>query len=746
MPEFDSATRTKINALRARYATQEAIDTFELIKIAWPAPTEDIYYSVLQTDEITTPAPSVSPIVSSLIPEGYPEWFVPVAVGASIGDEEVKLTVWDADGAFADLLVLHGEGIKVELFYWFPQEELLLPYWQGHLRNEEEALPSITPFKVVQGFRSSEGTLPSRAHYTYCDAVFGGLLETQPAIDEHGCPYNLHIGGGVGNNDPDTGEPWTFCNRLNHASCTARAVNSLYHLSHNAIQKTIANGQTHGPLLYSTTVGNQSNLKEPVAVVMGVRRVSGFLIAYRRDLNNNHPEDGWFAGIYEMSEGPIVSFSNWKIILNNTEYKDPYYYRYRLGEFGQTAVDTQLQTHGYSHTALIKHHSGWIDPSTVDVSQATATAVVTGLRNIRVYSDEDTYSEIYSTNRVWQIARMLCDKVWGYGLDYDRLSIPSFIAAATWCDEYVRFTDTNGDYWDHQRSSSNVELRGKKVQQQIEDMCRAGRLSTPFLFDGKIHIVPLRALTTEELAACPIFTDTGEDRNICVTGEKGSEVSTLTISRNSDLNLPNKIEITIDLAADDWIETPMRPVEDVTAQLRAGRVVGDKARKINSKRFNLLGVTDEAQAMKMAWALLDLGEFDGGGLKNNLELKMTIWYLDSLELHPEKVIKVVSSRLTRYGFTYFRVKEMARQSDLRMELKLQAYNVAYMNYFEVLLSDIVDEDYPLPPGVPPGPVPGDPEPSPPDYPSPEPNPCILQLGAISHLDGVLSVEVRSCPL
>jgi hypothetical protein len=84
----------------------------------------------------------------------------------------------------------------------------------------------------------------------------------------------------------------------------------------------------------------------------------------------------------------------------------------------------------------------------------------------------------------------------------------------TGATSYVRFTDTFGTNWDHYRALSNVDLNGRKIQQQIDDICLAGRLSRPFIFNGKIHIMPLRALTTDELAACPVFTDEGDSPNV----------------------------------------------------------------------------------------------------------------------------------------------------------------------------------------------------------------------------------------
>lgn len=317
--------------------------------------------------------------------------------------------------------------------------------------------------------------------------------------------------------------------------------------------------------------------------------------------------------------------------------------------------------------------------------------------------------------------RMLTDKRWGYGYDYDRLDIPSFIEAACWCANYVRFTDDNGDTWDHIRSLSNLELRGRKVQQQIEDVCLAGRLSRPFLFNGKIHIVPLRAMTSSELAAAPVFTDEGTTgRNIIWEDGK----STLKRSRISDLELPNRIECTFDDASDDYIERPAPAIEDIDAQLRAGRVVGDFSRKLNVKKYPLAGVVIEGQAIKMGTALRDLGPFDEGGLVNNLRLPFKIWFLDSLDLFPSKVIKVESSSITRYGFDYFRVMTMKRAGNLHVELEVQAYNETYMDAFEELYGGI-------------DPIPDDPDD--PDAGTAIPPTDPLEYTSVSYSSGVLTI-------
>jgi hypothetical protein len=571
--------------------------------------------------------------------------------------------------------------------------------------------------------------------------VFGGLLETQAQIDEGDCPYNLHIGGAVGNNDPGTSLPWTFCDRRDTTSCTARAVDPLFHLSHKTIESTVVNNQTHGPRLLSTSLGNETNLKEPVRVVMGYRRFFGMnVMAFRRDRNNNHPDQGWFVAYYEGPEGPLAGdcFSNAVITVGSVAQQAVgLHYSYRAGFKGTAQPADMLSAHGYSGTSYIRYSFGWVDPDEVDAGSAHCEANVSGgLNNVRKYTDETTYDEGISTNRVWQIARILCDKRWGFSEDYVKLNKDSWIAAAEWAATDVTFTDPFGTAWPHIRALSNVELIGRKIQQQMDDMCLAGRLSRPFLFDGKIHIEPLKALTTDELAACPVFTDEGTSPNVIVEQKDGVEISTLKISRKSDLDLPNRIECTYDAAINSNLETPLSPVEDVDAQLRAGRVVGDHARKVNTKKYNLLGVTEEGQALKIAWSILDLGPFDEGGLQNNLQIKFKVWFADAIDLYPHKVIKYTSSRLTRYGFTYFRIlaKGIKRLDNLVYEITAQAYNETYMAAFEGGTTP------PPPPPPPPDDPPGGGDPPGGD----DPPTCRLQFGDLRYIDGILEVPIEPC--
>jgi hypothetical protein len=84
----------------------------------------------------------------------------------------------------------------------------------------------------------------------------------------------------------------------------------------------------------------------------------------------------------------------------------------------------------------------------------------------------------------------------------------------------------------------------------------------------------------------------------------------------------------------------------------------------------------------MAKLLLDLGEFDEGGLENNLEIKFKTWFplAQALRLHKYRVIRVDNAELQSFyertaltAFQYFRIKKLRRLPNLQVEVTAQAY-------------------------------------------------------------------------
>lgn len=663
----------KIELLRALPAPQ----VFELLKIEWGAPENAVYYATTQLDELNVHLPPVSPIEVRLIAEDRAAVFLPTVADSSLGDEEIDLELWDADGEIADLVLQHGEGLKVELLYWFPEARLLLSHWWGHLRTADGADAATWRGTAANGFRSPNLPLPRRAHYDECQAIFGAHLRTQSEIDRNDCPYNRHIGGGTGNLDAN-GNPFLTCPRRFRADCTARLGDHYWMLSHFTPLEAVPNP----PNQVAVSVSNR-DLKEPVRVVMGWRFVRELeLLASAPQYNNSNPDKGFWRLLFEICEGPVQAIVH-AFVGGQYVYSHPEHLAVRTGTRRQTPTAFSPTANNYSGTALIYYVYGWTNPATVPATSIGAEAWVEGLNDILQRDESGNISFGWTDNRVWHLFRMLSDKRWGFGLDFDRFDLPAWTQAAIWANKSVDFVDADGAHFPHVRARSDVDLREQATQEQVEDLCRAGRLARPFIKNGRLSIAPLSNPSQAELDAAPVFTDSGANRNIIVDADGKSS---LTRSQQSDLDLPNRVEINFDDTTKSNLEQPIA-VEDVPQQLRAGRVLGDTTRRAVPKKFDLLGVTVRNQALKIAWSLLDFGEFDEGGIKNNLEIRFTAWFLDCLALHPTKIIRVESKQLERYGFTYFRIKSLKRAPNLHVELTAQAINLAALAQFEIEAED-----------------------------------------------------------
>ena len=160
MPEFDSTTQDKIDDLRAIRQAGRIVEVQEIVKIEWPSPDGTIYYGVQSTDQTASVPPSF-PVVPRIVADSDgADTFLPVSVDASIGDEEVELVFYDADDTIADLMQDHGEGVRATLLYWFPQAELELEIWHGHLEygsDENELTITIKGSLTFSALSSSSG-------------------------------------------------------------------------------------------------------------------------------------------------------------------------------------------------------------------------------------------------------------------------------------------------------------------------------------------------------------------------------------------------------------------------------------------------------------------------------------------------------------------------------------------------------------------------------------------------------------
>jgi hypothetical protein len=677
MPDTDAEILAKVLALESLRATGERILFTEVVRFNWPAPEGARDYCFTNIDLIagfqTIVLVPLSPVAKIITSNG--QRFLKLPRTASISDDKVDVQLSDLDGEISRLCHTYGQGIKVQVFSYYPQVHLTLEDWTGTLGAPKNANGVTLKLTVTSGFRSPNLLLPNRIPATSCTFIWAGHLASQEEIDQHqGCPRNVHVGGSIGTLiNPATGEPWTNCARDSVATCLAHLETTRYWPAFNTVVEGVMNNQTKGPNLLAVARGNEGNLHDPIRVVMGRRRLKALrLLAYRAENNTNHPDKGFVAAQFEVAEGPVWSLSDFRI---NNVFVGYQHLNVRDGALAQPPTSFSPNINSYSGTSVA---FGRIqgDYRNVSASGLSGSILCEGLRDVRQYSDPESYVESYCQQPVWNVLRMLTDKRWGYGEDIARYNIPSAIETAAWHAEQVSFHDPNGNVFAGTRSTSNIELTARATQQQIYDACVAARMAVPFSFAGQKHFYPLKQETIDD--QIPVFTTRGADVNICIGDGRRPDISW---GYTGDDEIINQINISLDDDA-NFGENVTVPFGDQLQQLAAGKAWGDRTKRVVSKNYPAFGITNISEAARLANLLLYLGPLDSGGILNNLRVTFTTWLSQALRIRPYQLIRLIVPELEIYGFDYFRVMKITRGSDLRVELEVQAYPVDFYAQME----------------------------------------------------------------
>jgi hypothetical protein len=338
----------------------------------------------------------------------------------------------------------------------------------------------------------------------------------------------------------------------------------------------------------------------------------------------------------------------------------------QTGNYSSRAVSTQVQKGDFRGAAA---------------SSLSVRATVDGLTNIRIYSDPSTFVTGFTTNPAWCGLEGFRNRRWGLGVDLSRLYIQDWIEIASWFTQFVSTYDATGNPITSQRATFNAEWRGRKAQDQIRDFALYRRITLPFPFEGRLRVLPLTAEVLDQ--NIPLFTDRldGRFRNI-LPGPDG--ISSADYQETDIDEQVNELVVKFDDAAlDDMAERPLL-FADLNAQRAAGARAGDNTLMKIKKEHFLTGITDFGEAVRQGNILLDLGEFDEGGLVNPIRITFNCSILDALILHPYRVIEVDSYKFDRmvakWGFRWFRVLKM-EQTGLVVKVTAQAYP---KNYYEAL--------------------------------------------------------------
>jgi hypothetical protein len=695
MPAFTDEIQGKIDELRALLAAGVKPYVGEVVEIAFGEPDGTLYFGFTPYDILAGfRNDSLPEIKAKIIAAGKDAPFLELPQTAAIGDDKVSVKFSDLNYEVTKLCARHGEGLRARVLAYYPQVDLLLEDFVGVLKAPKSPDGRTVQLEVASGFRSGDLLLPNRRPFASCPFIWGGHLNSQHEIDEHrGCPHNAHLAGVdpealviIGTlNDPATGLPWTDCARDSETTCFNHLLTKRFFPGIKTIAESIPNNQTKGANQSATAIGNENTFTDPIRMIYGYRMVKGLrLIRFRPENDTRHPEKGWVAFVFEVAEGPLDSMGQPNV---NGVWVAYEHLNLRDGSLGQPPTFFTPSEESMSGTA---HFSGRIQGDFRNATASSLSAVewVRGFRDIRVYSDPETYVEQYATSPAWCVLDMLTRKRGGYGEDFARYDIQSVIDTAAWHAETVAFHDANGNLFTGTRSTFNAELNARATQQQIRDACAAARMAVPFSWQGKKTFYPLRKETID--GSIPVFTDRGSSVNVC--RQDGSNLPMAVPSWTSDDELINQAVAKFDDESNSWAETQLT-FSDQPQQLRAGRAQSDTTVRVIPKNVTGFGITNMSEAARFGNLALYLGLFDEGGIYNNLRFVITTWFTEAIGIRPYSLVKLELAALDalkeaapdRFNFDYFRVIKKVRKGSLKVELTCQAYPVDFYERMEDVL-------------------------------------------------------------
>jgi hypothetical protein len=695
---------SKIQDLIDRDRAGETIACCEYIKVTWDDSTT-AYYGTAAFHEMP-PFHNIGFVIEPvIIPKNKKDPFHEMELCPDLRTDSIKIkfdNIGDTANPqpFTRLFNTYRSGVSCEFILYYPAEDYHHPLWLGQLQA-----PQVFGWKTVEavatnGFRSRELIIPGRNYRAECGAnVFGGKLADTDAVRSSICPYDKHLGGSIGKNNPSTGQPYEDCPKT-YSACIARLdMNNdgkpeYFPGFKMGVAPISAPYQGH-PFLANSR-GNASALKESVIVVAGTKTVHNPQLLQWAIVSPPHTENAWTNTLWSLGEGPVVNIGT--VICNGNVIQLAQINRLR-GTLGQPRSAFSLDVANFSGTAHTYFQFGGpnigIESDNFSPSNLSVSAQVQGFQEVCVYTDAVTKTRVYSINRVWWLLELYKNQRFGMGYIEDLFEIDDWIDIADWSDDSVThtvlFPDGEEVTTTSSRSTFNCILEGKPVGEQVEDICRSGAISVPFQYEGKFTLAKFGLATEDELNDAVEFYDSGETKNIIWDEGQPS----ITLSQTPDNKVVNEIELRFEESANGDLERPLT-IDDPNQKLLAGRQLGPDYFLTVPKRFSGYGVTYFAEAARLGYRLLKYGQFDEGGTDNNLKLTFTVPLEYALLIRRYDIIKVVSELLDefdlpsgsvddtdRYPAEYFRVLKIQRTSNARAEITAQVYNHTSYTNFEV---------------------------------------------------------------
>jgi hypothetical protein len=613
----------------------------------------------------------------------------------------VQMQFSDLDGDITRRLRLHGTGIPVRFYFFYPQNGAVVCRFEGRLGAPEIGLQvpghalglDKVALKAVGGLQSWQQPLPGRGFSTDCAAIHGGELDDPADVRANvECDWDLHVGGskGLPVYHPD-GTLRRFCNK-DIADCIAHWGDATRILAAGkvVVETTLVGDGKHKTL--STSVSNEPRLRNlHLGVAYGrCQLVNPRLIGLRRETNPspNNQAEGTLVTEWNCGEGRVRGLSNISA-LNRTLPRPGRVpgLIIRRGEHRQLGTGFTANSLNHSHSVIFRGDFNPIDPRfvTEDELQQGAKLNMDGKDDIKQWQLDGTYTEAYTENGSDIGIDLLTATRYGLRYPISKLRLSDIVEGRAAAARVIEFTDDKGQVRQCVRSQFNQFVESGQARDVMRELLQVVSFVLVTI-NGAQRWLPQDAEILDN--RIPVFSDVGGwgQRNIIY--ENGR--STLQVVPHvSDAELINEVVVQFADASANFTQRTLN-LRDEAQQKKAAKIIGQRTPLKKEKAYPGWGIINEAQAVRYGMLMRDLGPFRQGGIKNNWRASFLTpaWWVEARMLHEHAIFQLVSPALaginedTGRPIEYFQVLSLEEAPNLAMRVTGIAYPADYIESME----------------------------------------------------------------
>jgi hypothetical protein len=427
---------------------------------------------------------------------------------------KLSLTLANADSHFSQIEAAVGwKGAKLKAAFLFydlianePASESMVLF-QGILNPPEEITEETLRLTATNRMSMQRVLLPPVRIQRRCPWEFpANAAQRQEAVDGgaegkfsrfYRCGYSAGEPGGVGNLGPGA-EPFTGC-RFTRADCQARGMfdrdaanNITRRFGGIEYVPPVVRVRTHGEREShdSPVQANEARYNDFIPLLYGTVWTEPLVVFSRNDGNLTRMEV--LLGLGEINQ--VL-----KVIVNNVEIPEGVGGRDMTGSGWWNIISAGTRQGGFNPNFTDSSGNPAGDPygsmaclSVVVPNQIhngttlpRVRALVEGMKLERFDAVGASLGETFDNNPAWVLLDVLRRSGWLLG----ELDLPSFAAAAAFCDETIAATDNNGNPVSVRRFQCNLLVRARRMAADvIRGVRNNARLQLSYTAGGKLAV------------------------------------------------------------------------------------------------------------------------------------------------------------------------------------------------------------------------------------------------------------------